>query len=548
MNRPTPSAPTAFEAPGPGTWSVDAAHFPRPVSHFQAEIHPPGITSGFLECARRYGLLIDTLDFRFVNGFAYSSPVPAAEADIPARFTAAEEVFRTKIWREDLERWDRDVKPASIKTHQALLAVDPATLSDDELMTYVDRCRDNLQRMIHQHHSFNLAAILPVGDFMAHVGAWTSLPMGEFLALTRGSAPESAGSFPEMDRLAEEIRHRPDARELLESGQASAEILEQLRHESGSLGEATRAYLDVVGDRLLNSLDTAEPRAIEVPDALVARIRLAVAQPAHRDGAVTEGEVARLRDKIPLEHRVQFDELLDEVRLMSRLRDERGFYSDVWAGGVMRRALLAAGERLAAEGRIDAAAHLIEASYEEIQALLRRAGGPGAAELAERARYREEQRAENAPAELGDPASPPPPMDGLPPEVIRVMTALVTAIQSLGAGPRDQRDSPVIKGIGASPGTYSGRARVIDTIADLGRLEQGDVLITAATTDSFNIVLPLLGAIVTNAGGLLSHAAIVGREYGIPSVVGTRNATERIADGTRVTVDGTTGDVRIDAP
>ena len=73
------------------------------------------------------------------------------------------------------------------------------------------------------------------------------------------------------------------------------------------------------------------------------------------------------------------------------------------------------------------------------------------------------------------------------------------------------------------------------------------MLVTAATSDSFNIVLPLLGAIVTNAGGLLSHAAIVGREYCIPSVVGTRNATALIADGTRVTVDGTTGEVRIDA-
>ena len=73
------------------------------------------------------------------------------------------------------------------------------------------------------------------------------------------------------------------------------------------------------------------------------------------------------------------------------------------------------------------------------------------------------------------------------------------------------------------------------------------MLVAAATTDSFNIVLPLLGAIVTNAGGLLSHAAIVGREYGIPSVVGTRSATAAIADGSRVTVNGSTGEVTIAA-
>ena len=66
-----------------------------------------------------------------------------------------------------------------------------------------------------------------------------------------------------------------------------------------------------------------------------------------------------------------------------------------------------------------------------------------------------------------------------------------------------------------------------------------------ATTEAFNILLPLLGAIVTDNGGLLSHSAIVAREYGIPGVVGTREATERIADGTLVRVDGTAGEVTV---
>ena len=70
---------------------------------------------------------------------------------------------------------------------------------------------------------------------------------------------------------------------------------------------------------------------------------------------------------------------------------------------------------------------------------------------------------------------------------------------------------------------------------------RGDVLVTATTTESFNIVLPLLGAIVTDSGGLLSHAAIVSREYGIPGVVGCRDATALIADGARVRVDGDRG-------
>jgi rifampicin phosphotransferase len=70
-------------------------------------------------------------------------------------------------------------------------------------------------------------------------------------------------------------------------------------------------------------------------------------------------------------------------------------------------------------------------------------------------------------------------------------------------------------------------------------------MVTHSTTESFNAVLPLVGAIVTNAGGLLCHAAIVSREYGIPGVVGTRDATALIADGARVRVDGSTGEVKV---
>ena len=72
-------------------------------------------------------------------------------------------------------------------------------------------------------------------------------------------------------------------------------------------------------------------------------------------------------------------------------------------------------------------------------------------------------------------------------------------------------------------------------------MKKGDVLVTESTTEAFNILLPLLGAIVTDAGGLLSHSAIVAREYGIPGVVGDREATQRIADGVRVRVTGTPG-------
>jgi pyruvate,water dikinase len=103
----------------------------------------------------------------------------------------------------------------------------------------------------------------------------------------------------------------------------------------------------------------------------------------------------------------------------------------------------------------------------------------------------------------------------------------------------------VLHGLSVNAGTYEGTARVVDSSADFGRIRQGDVLVARNTSPYFNVVLPLLGAIVTDRGGQLSHAAIVAREYGIPGVVGTREATSMIADGARVRVDGTTGEVHL---
>jgi pyruvate,water dikinase len=103
----------------------------------------------------------------------------------------------------------------------------------------------------------------------------------------------------------------------------------------------------------------------------------------------------------------------------------------------------------------------------------------------------------------------------------------------------------MLRGLAASHGVYEGPARLIAGPTQFGRIVKGDVLVTQSTTEAFNILLPLLGAIVTDAGGLLSHSAIVAREYGIPGVVGTREATDRIQDGARVRVDGNKGEVTV---
>jgi len=456
----------------------------------------------------------------------------------------AEEVFQGKLWQEQLREWDEIVKPASIATHREIQAVDPDALSDEALAAYLTRCHEHHAAMITQHMRFTAAAMIPTGDFLAHAGPWTGLPASDLLALMRGAAPVSAGASGELERLVAAISKDPQARELLESDGDPARVLGELRALDGEAGPAVSAYLDLVGWRLLDGFDISGPCALELPDVLLRAIRVA-ADGRGDEAANVEELTAGVRAKVPEEHRGEFDELLGEARLMYRLRDERGVFSDIWASGLMRRAVLAAGRRLAAAGRLREPEHLVDATVEEMRALLSDAQEPSAEELAARAEYRATHTAKEAPPFLGDPPSPPPDPSGLPPAAARVMQAMgVVMVEMLGSS-EEEHEEHVLRGLAASRGVYEGPARRVAGPSEFDRIVKGDVLVTESTSEAFNILLPLLGAIVTDSGGLLSHSAIVAREYGIPGVVGTREATDRIAEGTRVRVDGDSGEVTV---
>jgi pyruvate,water dikinase len=519
-------------------------HFPRPATRYWAETHPAAFKRGTNDFARFYGMLMDGLQSAYVNGVAYNSVVPVPEDEIPQRFQRAQEVMEGKLWREQLRQWDETVKPSSIATHREIQAVDPDALSDAELIAYITRCRDHHSAMITQHMRFTASAVVPTGDFLAHVGDWTGLPPAELLGLMRGAAPVSAGGSDELVRLTTAIGKDPAALELLQSQDDPARVLEALRALPGEAGAAVAGYLDLVGNRLLDGFDICEPSALEMPDALLRSIRVA-ASGRDLETAEVDERIAGVRAKVPEEHRAEFDELLGEARLLYRLRDERGIYSDIWASGLMRRAVLAGGRRLASKGRIHDAEHLVDADVGEMSSLLSDSVGPSADELLARFQQRTDYNTKDAPATLGPPPPPTPDPSGLPPMVGRLMRAVGIALGSLFGSSEEEHEEHLLRGLAASPGVYEGPARRVSGPSEFGRIVQGDVLLTEATTEAFNILLPLLGAIVTDNGGLLSHSAIVAREYGIPGVVGTRDATDLIADGTRVRVDGTAGEVTV---
>ena len=107
-------------------------------------------------------------------------------------------------------------------------------------------------------------------------------------------------------------------------------------------------------------------------------------------------------------------------------------------------------------------------------------------------------------------------------------------------------DEPnVLTGIPASQGTVTGTARVIHTPQAANQLQAGDILVTRATDPGWTPVFSVIGGLVLEVGGQLSHGAIVAREYGLPAVVNVAGATGRIADGETITVDGRRGRVKL---
>jgi pyruvate,water dikinase len=107
-------------------------------------------------------------------------------------------------------------------------------------------------------------------------------------------------------------------------------------------------------------------------------------------------------------------------------------------------------------------------------------------------------------------------------------------------------DPDVITGVAASPGTVQGTAKVVRSLNEASKLQHGDIMVCEMTMPTWVPLFATVRAVVADSGGILSHCAIVAREFHLPAVVGTRVGTEAIKDGMTITVDGNKGLVRIE--
>lgn len=245
--------------------------------------------------------------------------------------------------------------------------------------------------------------------------------------------------------------------------------------------------------------------------------------PAAMQERVAERRVERTneaRTRLSSEAKVQrFDELLRRAQHNTILMEDHQFHIDQRAYTCLRYPCLTIGDALAAQGTIVTHDDVFYLHPEEFQLAASTTGTRYQDLIAERRADRERWTGVIPPRQIGG-DSP--------------------------SGTADSAQPNVIRGNAASAGTATGIARVILTLEDAHRLRHGDILITYATAPPWTPLFAIAAAIVTDAGGVLSHCAIVAREYGIPAVIGAAGATARIADGSTISVDGTTGIVRIE--
>ena len=127
--------------------------------------------------------------------------------------------------------------------------------------------------------------------------------------------------------------------------------------------------------------------------------------------------------------------------------------------------------------------------------------------------------------------------------VLNMLWGITT--ERVRAWAQSQDGGPELNGAAASPGVVEGTARVVKTVQEISDVRDGEILVCSITSPAWAPIFTKVGAVVTDIGGVMSHAAIVCREYGLPAVVGTGRATSQIKTGQTIRVDGSSGVVTI---
>ncbi len=545
----------SWDPPGPGSWQLDRSHYPGGTTPISIELITQSMTEGMRRVFLELGTPAETMECQFVNGFMYTRlrPLIAANKSAtklppllalriatrihPGFRRARKQMIQTlhdRPWRRVVSEWHTSTRPRLESNNLGFQAFDLNGATDHQAATHLESLIASCHESFELHfwlHGFDLG---PIGMLLYKCGEW-GISAQEVLPALEGASPSTTGP----SRSLAEIRA-----EVTKSGTRPTTLAE-LRAVSVESNAKVDEYLRLRGSLLFSRYDLDGLTLRELEPVVLATILHGDHDRLHGDPAVV---ASALRERVPLADREEFDQWLSEARAAMDLRDDNGPNTVEWPAGLLRYALLDVGRRMVESGLAKTKDHALELSSTEAVAFLRTGIAPSFTVLAERAAWRSFLGTLDPPAMLG-PVEPQPPLDVLPHPLPTMLGAVNIVLAEMGMGGKRQvnigYEEGVFRGVGVGTTSYRGRARIATSPEEaITLMEPGDVLVVRFTTPAYNVVLSIVGAVVTTEGGPLSHAAVLARELGIPGVVGAVGALT-IIDGSQVEVDPIAGTVRV---
>ena len=528
-------------------WQHDAMHFPDPLSPMESAMIERAIGHGFTYGVRAYNAPLAAMEVRTINGYQYQSMVPMtgtpdemaaqgalAEASVRAAIAAIDELWSERILpevREHLGFWDSfDLEGA---TRAALAA-------------HVEQTWERLLRVWELHFLVVIPAYLAISEFdELYRGLFPDSGPLESYRLLEGLPNMTVEVGQALWRLSRSAIASREVRDVFESHDGADIPLALYRSSAGRAFLAElEAYLDRYGRRA-DTWTIVAPSWTEDPTPAIESLRDFVRRPEADAPAVTTQAAAAARDRAvaaarkrlrdyPAQVVGQFEAMLAAAQKALVISEDHNFWIDNMSIHHLRAVLLEAGRRLVADGAMSEVEDVFMLHPEELRAALAEPGEDLRATVAERAAELARQATLTPPPVLGTLPQAPPPDDPF----------TRFAVKFNGAPP-EPAPAGELRGSPGSAGIVRGTARVIRSISEAGRIRPGDVIVAETTAPPWTPLFATVAAVVTDTGGVLSHCAVVAREYGIPAVVGTGAATTVIADGTTIEVDGDAGIVRI---
>jgi rifampicin phosphotransferase len=559
-----------------GFWERDATHCPEPCSpSFRFLI--PYMTGVSRDMVRDFGLPIEEITQREIGGWLYvrmmpvggkeRKPPPAwlARLLLPVMFrtvpglrssaAAAERFFASDRSGELVDCWYREWRPAAAARIEELQAVDLGSLDDDALRRHLGATVDFNHEGWRRHFVLHLPDLLLPAELLFFCRDELGWDEKDTLQILQGLSSKTTEPAVRLAELAALARVHPAARSIIESGQATLADL-----ESGDPEYATefKAYLRNYGCRALR-LEPADKTIGECPELVLGLIRDQLMRgydPAAEAAAlekVRQTALGRARRELvdrPGAMRDHFERLVERAQRAYPIREDNEFYLISAPLAVIRYSLLEIGRRLAERGQIDRPEDVFYLEIDEVPAALS-TGGSHRALIAGRKSEEAWVIAHPGPRHHGQKPGGPPPLDGMPPATARLMRFLFWLVDrmlgSTDGAQLETADSRRLIGVAGSAGCYRGPARLIMGERDFGKIRAGDVMVCPYTSPVWSVIFPSVGALVSDTGGILAHAALIAREYGVPAVLATGHGTEMLRDGQMLTVDGTAGIVTIES-